>query len=108
MYVYQHKDWPNWIWNEDRVNVLLLKVVAKQNQLLGKLSVLGFDSKKKTAYETGVLDVLTNSEIEGQKLLESQVRSSIAKNLGLNPARAFPAACSGELQFFPCLQVLFS
>lgn len=84
MYVYQHKDWPNWTWNEERVNVLLLEVVAKQNRLLGKLSVLGFDSKEKTAFETGVLDVLKNSEIEGQKLVELQVRSSIAKNLGLD------------------------
>ena len=60
------------------------KVVSKQAHLLGRLSVLGFDSKEKTALETGVLDVLKNSEIEGEKLVESQVRSSIAKNLGLN------------------------
>ncbi len=84
MYIYQKKDWPKWKWDESTVNAELLKVVAKQGHLLGRLSVLGFDSKEKTALETGVLDVLKNSEIEGEKLVESQVRSSIAKNLGLN------------------------
>ena len=84
MYVYQYKDWPNWKWDSARINYKLIELVAKQNQLLGVLSVLGFDSKEKTALETGVLDVLKNSEIEGEKLLESQVRSSIARNLGID------------------------
>jgi len=84
MYIYQKKDWPKWKWDESVVNAQLLKVVSMQAHLLGRLSALGFDSKEKTALETGVLDVLKNSEIEGEKLVESQVRSSIAKNLGLN------------------------
>ena len=84
MYIYQKKDWPKWKWDESVVNAQLLKVVSKQAHLLGRLSALGFESKEKTALETGVLDVLKNSEIEGEQLVESQVRSGIAKNLGLS------------------------
>jgi Fic family protein len=83
MYVHQNKNWPSFKWNEKRINQLLLEVVAHQNQLLGKLSVIGFETTEKSALETGILDVLNNSEIEGEKLSESHVRSSIAKNLGL-------------------------
>ncbi|MDA9563062.1 Fic family protein [Flavobacteriales bacterium] len=84
MYAYQHKNWPNWNWDEKEVLALLIEVISKQNKLLGKLSILGFDIKERTALETGVLDVIKNSGIEGEELRESHVRSSIAKNLGLN------------------------
>ena len=83
MYVYQHKDWPQFYWDEKLVNKSLLELVAFQSQLLGKLEVLGFDTQEKAALENGVLDVMNNSEIEGEVFLESQIRSSIAKNLGI-------------------------
>ncbi len=83
MYIYQRKDWPKWKWDESAVNSVLFQLISKQGYLLGKLAALGFDSKERTALETGVLDVLKNSEIEGEKLLESQVRSSIARKLGI-------------------------
>jgi Fic family protein len=86
MNVYQDENWPNWDWNENEVNKTLVNVVAKQNQLLGKLSILGFDVKEKTALETGILDVLNNSKIEGENLKEAHVRSSIAKNFGIEIA----------------------
>ena len=84
MYVYQCENWPKWEWEEKEINSILLEVIAKQNQLFGKLSVLGFDIKERTALETGVLDVIKSSKIEGEELKESHVRSSIAKNLGLD------------------------
>lgn len=84
MYVYQLKDWSQFVWDEKLVNSSLLELVAQQNQLLGKLEVLGFEAKEKTALENGVLDVMNNSEIEGEVFMESQIRSSIAKNLGID------------------------
>ena len=83
MYVYQEQDWPQFYWDEKSVNQSLLELVSLQSQLLGKLEALGFDIKEKTALETGVMDVMHNSEIEGELFLESQIRSSIAKNLGI-------------------------
>jgi len=84
MYVYENKHWPKWNWDDTLVNAHLIKLVERQGRLLGKLAVLGFNSQEKTAFETGVLDVTRNSEIEGENLVEEQVRSSIAKNLGLD------------------------
>ena len=84
MYVYHIRKWPAWEWDDKAVNALLLEVIAKQNLLLGKLSALGFGISERTALETGILDVLNNSEIEGEKLQEEYVRSSIAKKLGLD------------------------
>ena len=43
------------------------------------MNILGFDTQERTALETGILDVMNNSEIEGEVFLESQIRSSIAK-----------------------------
>lgn len=83
MYIYQHKQWPKFYWDESLINRSLLELVSLQNQLLGKLDVLGFDTQERAALETGVLDVMNNSEIEGEVFLESQIRSSIAKNLGI-------------------------
>lgn len=84
MYIYQNKEWPIFTWNEKEVNNSLIKVVSIQNQLIGKLSLLGFEAKEKAALENGVLDVMNSNEIEGEFFLESQVRSSIAKNLGID------------------------
>ena len=84
MYVYKLRNWPHFFWDEKLVNNSLLELVALQNQLLGKLDILGFEAKEKSALETGILDVMNNSEIEGEVFMESQIRSSIAKNLGID------------------------
>lgn len=83
MYIYQHKNWPRWTWNQTLVNQLLIELIGKQQHFLGKLEGLGFDIREKTALESEIKDILTNSEIEGNFLQESQIRSSIAKNLGI-------------------------
>ena len=84
MYVYQHKNWPQWKWDQNEVNQLLISLIGKQNHFLGKLEGLGFDVREKTALESEIKDILNNSEIEGNPLQESQIRSSIAKNLGID------------------------
>ena len=83
MYVYQNKDWPKFYWDEKSVNKSLLELVSLQSKLLGRLAALGFDTQEKAALETGVMDVMHNSEIEGELFLESHIRSSIARNLGI-------------------------
>ena len=83
MYVYQNKNWPEFYWDNALVNKNLLELVSLQSKLLGRLSALGFDTQEKAALETGVMDVMQNSAIEGELFLESQIRSSIARNLGI-------------------------
>ena len=84
MYIYQHKNWPQWKWGQNEVNQLLIALIGKQQHFLGKLEGLGFDVREKTALESEIKDILNNSEIEGNQLQESQIRSSIAKNLGID------------------------
>ena len=83
MYVYKLKNWPLWEWDNEIIYPILIRVVSKQQHLLGRLKGLGFNIQETTAFETEVKDILYNSEIEGNYLQESQIRSSIARNLGI-------------------------
>jgi len=57
-----------------------------QGKILGQIQSLGFSSKEEKNLEMLTLDVLKSSEIEGEKLNYDQVRSSIARRLGINTA----------------------
>lgn len=83
-YIYQYDKWPNFTWDEQEINVILGKVRYLQGKLFGQMSVLGFSIKEDALLSTLTVDVLKSSEIEGEKLNYDQVRSSIAKKLGLD------------------------
>ena len=85
-YIYQYRSWPNFRWNEAEVQVLLGKVRHLQGKLFGQMSALGFSVKEETMLTALTLDVLKSSEIEGEVLNYEQVRSSIARRLGLDYA----------------------
>jgi len=83
MYVYQTKDWPNFTWDNDKLLALLANVRHLQGRLLGRMESLGFKLKEEALLSTLTLDVLKSTEIEGEILNKDQVRSSIARKLGL-------------------------
>lgn len=85
-YIYQHDNWPNFTWKEQEIQVILGKVRHLQGKLLGQMSALGFSLKEETMLTTLTLDVLKSSEIEGEELNYKQVRSFIARKLGLEYA----------------------
>lgn len=85
-YIHQRKEWPHFTWAEDRLIKLLIEVRHKQGKLLGQMENLGFDLKSEASLQTLTLDVLKSSEIEGEFLNADQVRSSIARRLGLDIA----------------------
>ena len=85
-YIYQYSNWPDFTWNEDAIQVLFGKVRHLQGKLLGTMNSLGFSIKEETMLSTLTLDVLKSSEIEGEKLNYEQVRSSIARRLGIEYA----------------------
>lgn len=85
-YIYQYSNWPNFIWDENEILTLLGKVRHLQGKIFGQISALGFSLKEETMLSTLTLDVLKSSEIEGEILNYEQVRSSIARKLGLNVA----------------------
>jgi Fic family protein len=82
-YIYQHKNWTDFSWDYSKIAVLLGEVRNLQGKLLGTMNALGFSLKSEATLETLTLDIMKSSEIEGEKLNRKQVRSSVAKRLGL-------------------------
>jgi len=85
-YIYQNKNWTDFTWNDKQISVLLAQVRNLQGWILGKMSALGFDFQAEATLEIITLDILKSSEIEGEKLNRAQVRSSIARRLGIDVA----------------------
>ena len=85
-YIYQYSNWTNFRWNEREVQLILGKVRHLQGKIFGQVSALGFSIKEETMLTTLTLDVLKSSEIEGELLNYEEVRSSIARRLGLDYA----------------------
>lgn len=86
IYIYQDKDWPNWAWDQDRVMPVLGRVRMIQGKLLGKMEGIGITLKQQASLDTLTEEIVKSSDIEGEKLPEDQVRSSIARKLGLDLA----------------------
>ncbi|MBY5951623.1 Fic family protein [Algoriphagus sp. NF] len=87
-YIYQKAAWPDFTWNSDDFLELLSEARNLQGRLLGKMETLGFDLKNEAFLATLTQDVLKTSEIEGEFLNPEQVRSSIARRLGMEIAGA--------------------
>ncbi len=85
-YIYQYDNWPNFTWEEGEIQSILGKVRHLQGKVFGQVNALGFSVKEETMLTALTLDVLKSSEIEGELLNYEQVRSSIARKLGLEYA----------------------
>jgi Fic family protein len=85
-YIHSLKHWPAFKWEDDKIILPLSTVRHKQGRLLGKLEGLGFRLREEATLETLTQDVIKSSEIEGEKLPADQVRSSIARCLGIEIA----------------------
>lgn len=84
MYIYELEDWPKFRWDTDRLAEPLASVRHRQGRLIGRMESLGFDLRQEAVLRTLTSDVVKNSEIEGEKLEAEQVRSSIARRLGMD------------------------
>ena len=87
MYIHESKNWPNFRWDDTKVSLLVEDICRKQGMLVGRLSSLGFDSKLKAMVENLTHDVVYSSEIEGIRLNIDEVRSSIARRVGLDTVK---------------------
>ena len=83
MYIHERDNWTDFRWDDSKVSLLHEEVCRKQGMLYGRLSSLGFDSKVRAMAENLTYDVVYSSEIEGIELNVEQVRSSIARKLGI-------------------------
>ena len=90
-YIWENEQWPALRWDDQLLGRLLAHVSREQGRLLGKMEGLGFDLRSEAHLRTLTEDVVKSSEIEGEKLPVDQVRSSIARRLGMNVGGLVPA-----------------
>lgn len=88
VYIHEKENWTNFIWDNKQVMLKLGEARNLQGKLLGKMESLGFELQDEAVLDTLTLDVLKSSEIEGEFLEREQVRSSIARRLGIDIAGA--------------------
>lgn len=91
MYIYQQKEWPKFSWDNDSLIPLLSEVRHLQGKMVGKMESLGFILKDEAILKTMTMDVIKTSEIEGEYLNLQQVRSSIARKLGMQISGLVPS-----------------
>jgi Fic family protein len=91
MYIHELQDWPQFRWDTDRLAEPLASVRHRQGRLVGRMESLGFNLRQEAVLRTLTADVLKSSEIEGEKLEADQVRSSIARRLGMDIGALRPA-----------------
>jgi Fic family protein len=91
MYIWEQANWPHLTWDSRDFAALLGQVSREQGRLLGRMQDLGFDLRREAQLNTLTEDVVRSSEIEGEKLDSDQVRSSIARRLGMDVGGLVPA-----------------
>jgi len=85
-YIYEYEQWPDFYWEHRSISSVFGQVRIKQGLLIGHMNALGFSHKNETVLTSLTMDVVKSSEIEGEFLSYEQVRSSIARRLGINTA----------------------
>ena len=86
MWIHENQNWPNFTWDVASLASKLADVRYHQGRLLGRMEGLGFDLKREASLGILTSDVVKSSAIEGENLNPEEVRSSIARRLGLDTA----------------------
>ncbi len=84
MYLHHSKDWPNFRWDNDTLLPYVSKVRDLQGRLIGRMEGMGFELREEAVLETLTEDIVKSSEIEGELLNAEEVRSSVARKLGMD------------------------
>src|SRR6185295_9117908 len=90
-YIHGLADWPKFRWDDGRLAIPLAAARHLQGRLVGQMEALGFRVREEAVLRTLTEDVLKTSEIEGEKLDADQVRSSVARRLGMDIGGLRPA-----------------
>ena len=85
-YIYEYKNWTDFSWQDKAINLVFGEVRLIQGKMIGQMNSLGFFAKEEATLTALTLDVVKSSEIEGELLNYNEVRSSIARRLGINTA----------------------
>jgi Fic family protein len=91
-YIHQQPGWPHFKWDAAKLSPLLADVRHRQGRLLGRMDGIGFVLRSEASLSTLTDDVIKSSAIEGEHLDPLEVRSSIARRMGLDVAGIIPAS----------------
>lgn len=92
MFIHEYDNWPEFRWKDSELPFPLETVILEQGKLMGRMADMGFEKKLQTMSENLVKDIIFSSEIEGIRLNAEEVRSSIARHLGLETADSVPSS----------------
>jgi Fic family protein len=90
-YIHELAGWPTLTWNEAALSLSLARVRHRQGRFLGRMELIGLDLRAEASLTTLTDDVVKSSAIEGENLNRQDVRSSIARRLGMDAAGTPPA-----------------
>ena len=96
MWIHEHQNWPKFTWNFEALASQLADIRYRQGRLLGQMEGFGFDLRREASLLILTNDVVKSSAIEGENLNPEEVRSSIARRLGIEIAGLVPASRNVE------------
>jgi Fic family protein len=90
-YIHTLRDWPKFRWSDATLAPLLGPVRHRQGRLIGRMEALGYRLRADATLRALTEEVVKSSEIEGETLNDAQVRSSLARRLGMDVAGLVPS-----------------
>ncbi|WP_316399253.1 DUF4172 domain-containing protein [Bradyrhizobium sp. 33ap4] len=90
-FIHELQDRPHFTWDAAKLAQRLAAVRNRQGRLTGRMEELGFKLKTEANLEALTEEVTKSSEIEGEVLSRDQVRSSLARRLGVDIGALTPA-----------------
>jgi Fic family protein len=91
-YIYEYDNWTDFTWQDKAINVVFGEVRLLQGKIIGQMNSLGFSAKEEATLAALTSEIVKSSEIEGEVLNYEQVRSSIARRLGIDTAGIVPGS----------------
>jgi Fic family protein len=90
-YIHESPAWPGFRWDEAKLLPLVAEVRHRQGRVIGKMAGLGFQQRAETSLTNLTAEIVKSNAIEGNFLDVEEVRSSIARRLGIDIGGAAPA-----------------
>ena len=91
-YIHEYENWWQFRYDSHQIMNVLGRVRAKQGSLIGRMMSLGFDSQDEAMLSNMSIELVRSSEIEGKELNLEEVRSSIARRLGIDTVGLVPVS----------------
>lgn len=86
MYIWEQRNWPHFEWDEPALRPMLDAVRLLQGRVVGKTEAVHGQADLDVEMDALIQNAIRTSEIEGERLDVGSVRSSVARQLGLEQA----------------------